>query len=73
MSRILYLLRLWLSLLLLFALGKMVFLMYNADVSPFGCADAWQVWWDGLTRDTRSAGYVTALALLLVLVSVWWR
>ena len=38
MSRILYLLRLWLSLLLLFALGKMVFLMYNADA-------IWTVYW----------------------------
>lgn len=73
MSRILYLLRLWLSLLLLFALGKMVFLMYNADVSPFGRADAWQVWWHGLTMDISTAGYVTALPLLLALVSVWWR
>lgn len=73
MSRILYLLRLWLSLLLLFALGKMVFLMYNADVSPFGCADALQVWWHGLTMDISTAGYVTALPLLLALVSVWWR
>lgn len=73
MSRILYLLRLWLSLLLLFALGKMVFLMCNADVSPFGCADAWQVWWHGLTMDISTAGYVTALPLLLALVSVWWR
>lgn len=73
MSRILYLLRLWLSLLLFFALGKMVFLMYNADVSPFGCADAWQVWWHGLTMDISTAGYVTALPLLLALVSVWWR
>lgn len=73
MSRILYLLRLWFSLLLLFALGKMVFLMYNADVSPFGCADAWQVWWHGLTMDISTAGYVTALPLLLALVSVWWR
>lgn len=73
MSRILYLLRLWLSLLLLFALGKIVFLMYNADVSPFGCADAWQVWWHGLTMDISTAGYVTALPLLLALVSVWWR
>lgn len=73
MSRILYLLRLWLSLLLLFALGKMVFLMYNADVSPFGCADAWQVWWHGLTMDISTAGYVTAQPLLLALVSVWWR
>lgn len=73
MSRILYLLRLWLSLLLLFALGKMVFLMYNADVSPFGCADVWQVWWHGLTMDISTAGYVTALPLLLALVSVWWR
>ena len=73
MSRILYLLRLWLSLLLLFALGKMVFLMYNADVSPFGCADAWQVWWHGLTMDISTAGYVTALPLLLALISVWWR
>lgn len=73
MSRILYLLRLWLSLLLFFALGKMVFLMYNADVSPFGCADAWQVWWHGLTMDISTAGYVTALPLLLALVSLWWR
>lgn len=73
MSRILYLLRLWLSLLLLFALGKMVFLMYNADVSPFGCADVWQVWWHGLTMDISTAGYVTALPLLLALVSLWWR
>ncbi len=73
MSRILYLLRLMLSLLLLFAVGKLVFLIYNADVSPFGCLDALQVWWHGLTMDISTAGYVVALPLLLAIISLWWR
>ena len=73
MSRILYLLRLMLSLLLIFAVGKVIFLIYNADVSPFGWWDVCQVWWHGLTMDISTAGYVLVLPLLLALVSVWWH
>lgn len=73
MSRIIYLLRLLLSLLLFFAVGKVVFLCYNASVAPFGWLDVLQVWWHGLSMDVSTAGYVLALPLLLSLLSVWWR
>lgn len=73
MSRLLYLLRLLLSLLLLFALGKVVFLLYNADVSPWRLMDVLQVWWHGLTMDISTSGYLLVLPLLLALVSLWWR
>ncbi|MGN0233481.1 MAG: LTA synthase family protein [Bacteroidaceae bacterium] len=73
MTRLLYLLRLMLSLLLFFAVGKLLFLAYNADVYPFGCKDVWQVWWHGLTMDVSTSGYVVALPLLLALISLWWR
>lgn len=73
MSRILYLLRLFAALLLLFAVGKVVFLCYNADIGPFGWLDVLQVWWHGLSMDVSTSGYVLAFPLLLALLSVWWR
>lgn len=73
MSRIIYLLRLFLALLLFFAVGKIAFLCYNASVASFTCLDALQVWWHGLSMDVSTTGYVVVLPLLLALLSVWWR
>lgn len=73
MSRILYLLRLFFCLLLIFAVGKVLFLWYNASISPFGFADALQVWWHGLTMDVSTSGYMLVLPLLLCMISLWWH
>ncbi len=73
MSRILYLLRLFFCLLLIFAVGKVLFLWYNASISPFDFADALQVWWHGLTMDVSTSGYMLVLPLLLCMISLWWH
>jgi phosphoglycerol transferase MdoB-like AlkP superfamily enzyme len=59
---------------LLFVIGKYVFMLYYSDV--FGAYTAWQ-WvqalYYGLPHDLTSAGYLMALPFLLQIVFVWWR
>lgn len=73
MTRLLYLLRLMMDLLLFFAVGKFLFMSYNSDVYSYGFWDVWQVWFHGLTMDVSTAGYVVAFPLLLAIISLWWR
>ena len=73
MTRLLYLLRLMMDLLLFFAVGKFLFMSYNSDVYSYGFWDVWQVWFHGLTMDVSTAGYVAAFPLLLAIISLWWR
>lgn len=57
---------------LLSALQKPLFLLCNAaDAAATTPAEWWGVVWHGLRLDLTVAGYITALPLLLVLVSVW--
>ncbi|MBO7379296.1 MAG: LTA synthase family protein [Bacteroidales bacterium] len=59
---------------LLFVIGKYVFMLYYSDV--FGAYTAWQwvqVLYFGLPHDLTSAGYLMALPFLLQIVFVWWR
>lgn len=58
----------------LMALQKPVFLLrYWQSASEASAADLCRVVWYGLTHDLTLAGYVTALPLLLTLVSLWVR
>ena len=41
MTRLLYLLRLMMDLLLFFAVGKFLFMSYNSDVYSYGFWDVW--------------------------------
>lgn len=56
---------------LLLAVQKPVFLAWYACGQGFSAADWWQVVRHGLSLDMTVAGYVTALPLLVVLLSLW--
>ncbi len=72
-ARILLLLRLMLSVLAVCAIGKVLFMYYNAEVEPFGLSDVCEVWWHGLSMDASIGGYLLALPWLCVLISIWWK
>ncbi|WP_419510481.1 LTA synthase family protein [Alistipes sp.] len=60
--------------LLLMAVQKPVFLAYYAaEAAQVSAGDWLRVVWHGLTLDSTIAGYVTALPLLLTLLSLWVR
>lgn len=55
-----------------FVLQKPVFMMCNAS-KPYAIADYLSVAWHGAWLDATTAGYLTAIPFLLLLVSVWWN
>lgn len=55
-----------------FVLQKPVFMMCNAS-KPYALADYLSVAWHGAWLDATTAGYLTAIPFLLLLVSVWWN
>ena len=55
-----------------FVLQKPVFMMCNAS-KPYALADYLSVVWHGAWLDATTAGYLTAIPFLLLLVSVWWN
>ena len=59
--------------LLVFALGKGCFLLYNQSVEPSTCVDAFQVWRHGFSMDISTAGYLIAIPWLCSLVGIWWK
>lgn len=73
-ERILFLLKLYAALLLVQAIQKPLFMCYAAN-APFGAysfGDYLSVVLHGLWLDAAVSGYLAALPLLLLLVSVWW-
>ncbi len=56
---------------LLLAVQKPVFLVWYACGQGFSAADWWQVVQHGLSLDMTVAGYVSALPVLVVLLSLW--
>lgn len=71
-QRILYLLKLYLLLLVVFIIQKPVFLWADCpDGRHYGLADAFRVVAHGLLLDVPVTGYLVALPLLFVMVSVW--
>ena len=69
-QRILYLLRLFLAYIGIFAIQKPLFMLYNAT-EGLSLGDYLSVIGHGLSLDATTAGYLTALPLLLLLVSAW--
>lgn len=73
-KRILFLILLFLAWLPVFIIQKPWFLFYNRSMTETLCAaDYFQVIWHGLKLDLTVAGYLTALPLLFVLISVWYN
>ena len=73
-KRIVYIVSYFLAVLLMFVIQKPLFMLYNdAFGKEAGLTDFGQVMWHGISLDATTAGYFTALPLLLVLISVWIR
>lgn len=71
-QRLFCLLRLYAGLVVLFAVQKPFFMVYNGDFSAdYGWADLFLVMWHGLPLDCTVAGYLFVLPLLLVFGSLW--
>lgn len=69
-QRLAALIGLFFSLLAVFALQKPLFMWYNA-LKPLAFKDYIEAMWHGMSLDATVAGYLTAIPLLLLLVSVW--
>lgn len=71
-KRIIYISLYFLTVLLIFIMQKPLFMLYNGAVDKaYGWADYGQVMFHGASLDATTAGYLTALPFLLVMVSVW--
>ncbi len=70
-QRIAYLIRFYLTTVLLFIVAKLVFMVANRGDHPFSLSDMGEVVWHGLSLDLSTALYFLALPFLLTIVSVW--
>lgn len=69
-----FLFAVFIATVLLMAVQKPVFLLYNAVEASHATFAEWSaVVWHGLRLDLTVAGYVTALPLLIMLLSLWVR
>ena len=71
--RIIYIVTVFLLFVVVFIVEKPIFMFYN-DAIGRGCglADFFSVMYHGVSLDMTTAGYLTMLPLLVVMVS-WWR
>ncbi len=73
-KRIAYISLYFFTVLLIFILQKPLFMLYNGAIEKgFGITDFLQVMYHGASLDAATAGYLTALPFLLVLVSIWFK
>ena len=71
-KRIVYIVSYFFTVLLMFVIQKPLFMLYNDAVGKeVNLADFGQVMWHGISLDATTAGYFTALPLLIILVSIW--
>ena len=70
---LLFLLRFFLSCLLVFAVGKVVFMCYNRSVEAFSVRDVWDVWRHGFSMDVSTSCYLLVLLWLVMLLWQCWR
>lgn len=73
-KRIAYISLYFFTVLLIFILQKPLFMLYNGAIEKgVGFTDYLQVIYHGASLDAATAGYLTALPFLLVLISVWFK
>ncbi|MBQ4279992.1 MAG: sulfatase-like hydrolase/transferase [Rikenellaceae bacterium] len=73
-DRLLLFVRTYLLFVLLFVLGKPLFMLYNYGLyGSFGFGEWLRVMWHGLPQDLSTAGYLTLLPGLLLIASLWLR
>ncbi|MGM9698154.1 MAG: LTA synthase family protein [Prevotella sp.] len=72
MYRIIYFLKLYVAMIMVFVVQKTIFMLVDApDGSCYGIADWWQMACNGLYLDIPTTGYLTALPFLALVVTVW--
>ena len=73
-KRIAYISLYFFTVLLIFILQKPLFMLYNGAIEKgVGFTDYLQVMYHGASLDAATAGYLTALPFLLVLISIWFK
>lgn len=73
-KRLLFLVAVFAATIVLMAVQKPIFLLFHAaQAGGTTLTEWWQVIWHGLSLDMTVAGYVTALPLLLAILSLWVR
>ena len=71
-KRIAYIVSFFCTVFLIFVCQKPLFMLYNEAMDKgAGYGDFVQVMWHGASLDATTAGYLTALPLLVMLVSIW--
>ena len=71
-KRITYIISFFISVFLIFACQKPLFMLYNGMAEKGASfADIWKVMWHGISLDATTAGYFTILPFLFVLISIW--
>ena len=71
--RIVYLLRFYLTTVLVFIVAKVAFMLFNRAEHAFGMGDVWQVLVHGLSLDLSTALYFLIVPFLLTIASIWVR
>ena len=71
-KRVLYLIKTYLVIVLIFLVAKPIFMAFNSQGHPFSPSDVLQVLAHGLTLDLSTSLYFLLIPYLLVLLSVWW-
>lgn len=65
------LLKFYVALLLIFFLGKIAFVLYNGAAHGVSVADFCSLVWHGLPLDLATAGYLSIIPWLLLVLAIW--
>ncbi len=71
-QRAIYLIQVYLLTVMIFIVGKLIFMWYNAEGHPFTAADVIAVISHGISLDFSMALYILTVPFLCIVVSVWY-
>ncbi len=57
--------------LVVFVIGRVCFMRYNAEICPFTLTDVLQTWWHGVRMDISTTGYLVVIPWLCCLIGLW--
>ncbi len=72
-GRVLFLIKVYLWTVVVFAIAKIGFLLYCREGNSFGWSDIWDVLYHGLSLDLSTALYALIVPFLVTIISVWWQ
>ena len=72
-QRLLFLVKVVVSILLVFVVGKLVFILVNAGEDKPAVTDLISTCWHGLSLDLTMALYIVTVPALVTIVSIWWN